>query len=87
MQALSYTLVPLLALVIGAFATTFGEPGPRLRSGIQHLAAGVVFAAAASEILPDVQHGGPLLAIVIGALAGIAAMLAIKAVGTRMQAR
>ena len=85
MPALAYTLIPLAALALGAIATTIGKPGPRLRSGIQHVAAGVVFAAAASEILPDVKHGGPLLAVIIGALAGIAAMLAIKAIGAKMQ--
>lgn len=84
MPAIAYTLIPLAALALGAIATTIGKPGPRLRSGIQHIAAGVVFAAAASEILPDVKHGGPLLAVIIGALAGIAAMLAIKAIGARM---
>ncbi|MBY8829636.1 hypothetical protein [Hephaestia mangrovi] len=50
--AIAYTLIPLAALALCAIATTIGKPGPRLRSGIQHVAAGVVFAAAASEILP-----------------------------------
>lgn len=84
MQALAYTLMPLAALTLGAIATTIGKPGPRLRSGIQHIAAGVVFAAAASEILPDVKHGGPLLAVILGAVTGIAAMLAIKAIGKKV---
>ena len=81
MQALTYTLIPLAALAIGALTTLRFNAGPLLRSAVQHLAAGVVFAAAAGEILPDVKHGGSLLAVIVGALTGIAAML-LLAIGT-----
>lgn len=85
MQALTYTLIPLAALAIGALTTLRFRAGPRLRSAVQHLAAGVVFAAAAGEILPDVKHGGSLLAVIVGALAGIAAMLLLKAYSSRTE--
>jgi ZIP family zinc transporter len=78
MQALLFTLIPLAALVMGAVTTTFSHPGTTIRSAIQHFAAGVVFAAAAGEILPDVKHGGPLAAVLIGAAVGIVAMLVLK---------
>jgi ZIP family zinc transporter len=78
MQAILFTLIPLAALVIGAITTTFANPGTTIRSAIQHFAAGVVFAAAAGEILPDVKHGGPLAAVLIGAAVGIVAMLVLK---------
>lgn len=84
-QGLLYTLVPLAALAIGAIVTTIAKPKQGLQSGFQHFAAGVVFAAAAAEILPDVIHRGLLLPTVVGSLAGIAAMLAIKAVDERVQ--
>lgn len=45
---------------------------------MQHFAAGVVFAAAAGEILPDVMHGGSPLATVIGGALGVGLMLLIK---------
>ncbi len=71
-------LAPALALLVGAgFALTW-PPGPKLTSAIHHFTAGVVFAAAGSEILPEVMHQRQLAATLIGASAGLAAMLAIK---------
>lgn len=84
-QGLLYTLIPLAALAIGAIVTTIARPKRAVQSGIQHFAAGVVFAAAAAEILPDVIHGGLLVPTVIGSLAGIAVMLAIKALDKRIE--
>jgi ZIP family zinc transporter len=85
LQGLLYTLIPLAALAIGAVLTLAAKPKPGLQSGIQHFAAGVVFAAAAAEILPDVMHGGSIVPIIIGSLAGIGSMLAIKALDERIE--
>lgn len=49
MQALTYISFPLLVVLVGAVAAVLRTPGPVLTSAIQHLAAGVVFAAAAAE--------------------------------------
>lgn len=73
-----YTLIPAAAAIIGAVVAVNTRPGPTLISAIQHLAAGVVFAAAAGEILPDVMHGGSLLATVIGGAIGVVTMLVVK---------
>lgn len=70
-----YTLIPAGAAVLGAIAF---KPGPALVSAIQHFAAGVVFAAAASEILPDLKHAGAALPLAIGGAIGVAIMLAVK---------
>lgn len=56
MRAIAFTIIPVLAVLIGAIIAVWRRPGPKLTSAIQHLAAGVVFAAAATEILPDVVH-------------------------------
>ncbi|KMO27665.1 transporter, partial [Methylobacterium variabile] len=56
MQAWIYTLIPAATAVIGAAVAVNLRPGPILVSAIQHFAAGVVFAAAAGEILPDLKH-------------------------------
>ncbi|MFX9962116.1 transporter, partial [Acinetobacter baumannii] len=53
-------------------------PGRQLTSAIQHFAAGVVFAAAAAEILPTVMHGLFPAATIIGGALGVVAMLLIK---------
>ena len=53
-----YTLIPAAVAIVGAVGAVNVRPGPTLVSAIQHFAAGVVFAAAAGEIMPDVAHSG-----------------------------
>lgn len=78
MPAWLYTLVPAAAAVLGAVLAVNVRPGPRIVSAIQHFAAGVVFAAAAGEILPDLKHAGSIWAVVIGGSAGVIAVLAVR---------
>lgn len=75
--ALAYTLVPIAAAIIGAVLAILRPPGPLTTSAVQHFAAGVVFAAAAGEILPDILEQGGIVPTLIGGLAGIAAMLLV----------
>ncbi|MCX8252654.1 Transporter (plasmid) [Beijerinckiaceae bacterium RH AL1] len=77
-----YTLIPAAAAVVGAVAAVRFRPGPALVSAIQHFAAGVVFAAAAGEILPDVMHRGSPVATVVGGGIGVAVMLLVEKVGS-----
>ena len=73
------TLIPLLAIWVGGLITAYKTPSDWLRSLMQHLAAGVVFAAAAVEILPDVLHSTASLWFTMGGAAlGVAAMLGLK---------
>jgi len=78
MSALAYTAVPVLAAGVGASVAVMRRPGPAMTSAIQHFAAGVVFAAAAPEILPDVMHGRSPIATLVGGALGVVVMLAIK---------
>ena len=43
-------------VVLGAIIASRTKLNPGVVAGLQHLAAGVVFAAAATEILPQVKH-------------------------------
>lgn len=47
-------------------------------SAIQHFAAGVVFAALASELLPSLIHERSVVGTLIGGVLGVVAMLALK---------
>ena len=85
--ALSYTLIPVLAAIIGGLVTAYRRPSQTLVSAIQHFAAGVVFAAAAAEILPNLKHAGALWPVIIGGSAGIAAMLALKHLGSKTEGK
>lgn len=78
MQAVYYTFIPLLAVILGAIAAAWRRPGPAFMSAVQHLAAGVVFAAAATEILPQIKHDADPVATLVGGAIGVAAMLGLK---------
>ncbi|KQQ13819.1 transporter [Methylobacterium sp. Leaf121] len=85
MQAWAYTLIPAAAAILGAAVAVNLRPGPVLVSAIQHFAAGVVFAAAAGEILPDLKHAGSIWATLIGGGFGVAAMLGVRALENRVK--
>ena len=77
---LSYTFIPMIAAVVGAVIAVAYAPSPRAVSAFQHLAAGVVFAAAAGELLPELLEQPNSFSIVIGGAAGIAMTFAVKAI-------
>lgn len=83
MPNLLYSLIPVVAVLIGAVFAAWRQPGPKLVSAVQHLAAGVVFAAAAAEILPQVKHGASVWATFIGGTLGVVVMLSIKSLEGR----
>ena len=85
MPNLAYALIPVAAVLIGSVAAVLRKPDPKLVSAVQHLAAGVVFAAAAAEILPQVKHGGSVWATLIGGTLGVVVMLSIKSLESRWQ--
>lgn len=78
MVALAYTIVPTIAVMLGAQLASARKPGPAFVSAMQHLAAGVVFAAAATEILPQVKHEASPAATLIGGALGVILMLGLK---------
>jgi ZIP family zinc transporter len=57
------TLVPLAAALLSGGIAAVRAPGPRLTSGLQHFAAGVVFAATAIELVPAVLERSPWVAV------------------------
>lgn len=85
--ALSYTIIPIFAAVLGGILTLFMRPSHGVVSAIQHFAAGIVFSAAAVEILPHLKHEGAVWPIVIGGGLGVAAMLGLKSIGERTQGK
>jgi ZIP family zinc transporter len=85
--ALGYTLVPILAAVVGGLLTILHRPSHHTVSAIQHFAAGIVFSAAAVEILPHLKHQGALWPIVIGGGLGVAAMLTLRTIGERTEGK
>lgn len=78
------TLVPVAAAAASGVAAAVRPPGARVTSGIQHFAAGVVFAAAALELLPGVVRQRPTVAVV-GFAVGVVVMFTFRAVGDRLE--
>lgn len=77
-QVLTYLAIPVVVIIVGGSASAFYSPGAKLRSGIQHFAAGLVFAAVAAGLLPEILGSHDLLAVVVGFTAGVALMLGMK---------
>jgi ZIP family zinc transporter len=85
-RAVLFSLIPVVAAGVSGIVAALRPPGRRVTSGIQHFAAGVVFAAAAIELLPGVLRQEPWVAIV-GFAAGIVVMFAFRAVSSSLERR
>ena len=77
-SVLMFALLPAAAALLGAGIAAFWRPGSALRSSIQHFAAGLLFAAIGTELLPGIMHERAPLAAVLGFTLGIGLMLCIK---------
>jgi zinc transporter, ZIP family len=78
-NVLSYTLIPVAAMLIGSTFAALRPPSDRLRSNTQHFAAGVVFAALSGEVLPQLMQGHPApIDVAIGFALGVGTMLGVR---------
>lgn len=85
-NVLAFAAIPAAAVVVGGVVAAFRTPSPAVRSGVQHIAAGVLFAALATELLPDILHRRLPWVTLVGFGLGVAAMLLLKALAARMEA-
>lgn len=76
--ALLYSLIPVAAALIAALAAIFLRGSGRLQSIVQHLAGGVVFAAVALEITPDLMERHAPFPTAIGFIAAVAGLLLLS---------
>jgi ZIP family zinc transporter len=83
-QIVPYALIPVAAAAIGAILAVLRPPGPTIRSGVQHFAAGVVFAALSLELLPDFHERSPVT-VAIGFGIGIVVMLGLRWLTRRIE--
>lgn len=84
-QPVSFTLIAVAAAFVGGSVAVYYSPGPRGESYVQHFSAGVVFAAVAAKLLPDVHDRAPEL-VVVGFAAGVGSMLLLHQ-GSRLLER
>lgn len=76
---LSITLIAVVAALVGGIVAIFYSPGPYGRSCVQHFAAGIVFAAVAAKLLPDLHAEAPIW-VITGFAVGIVTMLGVHQV-------
>ena len=62
-EIVAVTLVPVATAIAGGAIAVWRAPGEQLRSIIQHFAAGVVLAAVAGELLPEITKETARLAL------------------------
>ena len=86
-NVLLFAAIPALAVVGGGLLASFRAPGEKVRSAVQHIAAGVLFAALATELLPDVIHRRMPLVTLAGFALGVVAMLSLKAWTKRLEGK
>ena len=86
-QAALLVSFPVAAAVIGSLIALWRRPGPRVMSGVQHFAAGVVMAALVGEVLPDLREEGRLPWAVVGFIVGVVVVLSLGAWGRRLEGR
>lgn len=77
-SVLTYALIPAATIILGGALAALRPPGPKVRSAVQHFAAGLVFAAVAVEILPGMIHERKPVAATIGFTIGVAVMMLVK---------
>jgi ZIP family zinc transporter len=78
------TAIPVVCATVGATIAAYRPPGAWVRSATQHVAAGLVFGAAATELVPDLLRDHARRPVVIGFILGIAVMLAVSYVLPRL---
>ncbi len=84
LQAGLYSLLPAAVLAIGSMVPLLYTPSGQIRSATQHFAAGVVFAVAAVELLPDVISDHSPYESAIAFSLGVILMLALRALSKRL---
>jgi len=77
-EIVPYVLVATAAGITGGILAFFWAPRVYARSAIQHFAAGVVIAAIASDLIPEVQKTGTPAGILGGFVAGGVVMIVLK---------
>jgi len=85
-QALSYTSLAVAAALAGGLIAVYRPPSPQMESNVQHFAAGVVTAAVAAELLPDIHGRAPQI-VVLGFGIGVATMLSIHQLSKQIEKR
>ncbi len=70
-----YTLIPAALAVVGGLGASLYIPKKKFVAGLQHFVAGIVLAAVAIELLPEILGKGSVWSIGLGFAVGVIFML------------
>ena len=73
-----YFLAPSLVLIFASVLANWITPGPKVRSALQHFAAGIIFASVATEVVPELLAASHVKWMVIGYVLGIVLIFGIR---------
>lgn len=77
-KALLFSFIPMIAAIVAAIIAALQKPSSVMKSLTQHLAAGVVFAAVALEMGPDLLKRHESVSTAIGFSFGVALLVGIR---------
>lgn len=77
-QLLTLAAIPVVSTILGGAVASIRTPSDKLRSFVQHFAAGLVVAVVAGELLPQLGRTHQLWGIIIGFVLGVAVMLGVQ---------
>lgn len=78
LNILVYAFYPALAVIAGGLIALWRPLKPNIVSAIQHFAAGLLFCALATELLPDLAHRKMPWVTLLGFTLGVTVMLLVK---------
>lgn len=79
-----YTLIPFIVMIAGGILASLYVPFPKVSRISQHFVAGIVFAAVAIELIPEISHKSPLT-VSIGFAIGALFMLCLQGFSSYME--
>ena len=79
-----FMLIPVVVTMIGGVIAAAFTLSPTVRSSVQHFTAGVVFAAIAGEVIPDVIDRHATAATVTGFVIGVGLMFGLSKASDRL---
>ncbi len=86
-HAFVFFLIPTLAGIASALFGLAWKPSGQVRSGVQHFAAGIVFAAVASEVIPEILRRDFIIAFAIGFPLGVVVVVSLRQTDRLLQRR
>lgn len=78
MNAVLYSLFPVAAALVAAACAVFFQSSDRIRCLMQHLAAGVVVAAVAVELIPELLHRHSPIPTTLGFCLAVVVLVVLK---------